>query len=183
MVVVHAEQRGKALVWFYMLKCASCEQCTLVESELDQTKRVWPASKSYSNDIPDRPRQALIDADGTLAYPSPSIVSSATAVDWMLKIKGLTEGSLGRRIDEAARQHLITDDMRAWAHEVRLGANAERHADLETPAPTVDEARRQLSFAEALAEILFVLPARVTRGRAGQNKPAATSSSDKGAYG
>lgn len=84
----------------------------------------------------------------------------------MLKEKGYTEGTLFRRIEQAASDHVITEDMKAWAHEVRLGANAERHADMDEPDPTKEDAERQLKFAEALAEILFELPARVKRGRA-----------------
>lgn len=107
-----------------------------------------------------------MEARETLGYPSPSIVCSAAAIDWMLKLKGYVEGSLFRRIEKAASDHVITQDMRDWAHEVRLGANAERHADMDEPDPTREDADRQLKFAEALAEILFELPARVQRGRA-----------------
>jgi Domain of unknown function (DUF4145) len=89
---------------------------------------------------------------------------SAAAVDAMLKSKGLKDGSLYKRIDEAAKDHLITDGMAQWAHQVRLDANDQRHADENAPLPTKDDAQRCLDFAVALGEFLFVLPARVTRG-------------------
>lgn len=41
---------------------------------------------------------------------------AASAVDAMLKEKGLRQGSLFSRIDEAAQQHLITEEMKRWAH-------------------------------------------------------------------
>jgi hypothetical protein len=53
-----------------------------------------------------------------------------------------------------------------WAHDVRLDANDQRHADLAAIPPTFEDAKRCLEFAKALADILFVLPARVTRGKA-----------------
>ena len=89
---------------------------------------------------------------------------AASAVDAMLKHKGYKDGSLYQRIEDAAADHIITEDMATWAHQVRLDANDQRHADESAQFPTTEEAQRSLDFAMALAEILFVLPARVTRG-------------------
>lgn len=48
---------------------------------------------------------------------------AASAVDALLKLKGYTAGSLYARIEKAAEDHVITQDMAKWAHEVRLDAN------------------------------------------------------------
>lgn len=90
---------------------------------------------------------------------------AASAVDAMLKLKKLTKGSLYVRIDKAAKKNLITPDMADWAHDIRLDANEPRHADQNATPPTLDDAQRVVTFAETLAEILFVLPERVKRGR------------------
>jgi hypothetical protein len=82
----------------------------------------------------------------------------------MLKEKGLSHGSLKDRIDQAAASHLITDGMKQWAHQIRLDANDQRYASYPAALPTREDARRCLDFAIALADILYVLPARVTRG-------------------
>jgi len=89
---------------------------------------------------------------------------SASSIDAMLKKRGLTEGSLYVRIDQAATDHIITTDMAKWAHQVRLDANDQRHADEGAPLPTTEDAARCVVFAQALADVLFILPARVTRG-------------------
>jgi hypothetical protein len=89
---------------------------------------------------------------------------AASAVDAMLKAKGLKDGSLYSRIDKAAADHLITVEMARWAHEVRLDANDQRHADEEVPLPQQADAKRTVDFALALAQLMFVLPARVQRG-------------------
>jgi hypothetical protein len=60
---------------------------------------------------------------------------------------------------------VITEGMAAWAHQVRLDANDPRHVDAARPHATQAEAKQTLEFAIALAEFLFVLPARVARGR------------------
>jgi hypothetical protein len=89
---------------------------------------------------------------------------AASSVDAMLKAKGYKEGSLYSRIDKAAKDHVITPEMAAWAHEVRLDANDQRHADEGAALPTGDDARRVVEFTSALGQFLFVLPSRVQRG-------------------
>jgi hypothetical protein len=89
---------------------------------------------------------------------------AASAVDAMLKARGYREHSLYSRIDKAAAEHLITPDMALWAHHVRLEANNPRHVDKGEPHATPEAAKQAVEFAAALANILFVLPARVTRG-------------------
>jgi hypothetical protein len=55
--------------------------------------------------------------------------------------------------------------MAAWAHEIRLDANDQRHADEAAPMATQEDADKVIQFAEALGQFLYVLPALVTRGR------------------
>ena len=90
----------------------------------------------------------------------------ASAVDAMLKDKGYTTGNLYGRINKAAADHLITEGMKDWAHEVRLNANDQRHADEAAAMPTPADAQRSVEFVQALGQFLFVLPAQVARGRA-----------------
>lgn len=162
----HIEVDG-AQEYYVVVQCQSCKHCTMMRTTIfGSIQEVWPSAKTYSSDIPERARKKLMEAQGTLGFPSPSILCSCAAIDWMLKAKGYTQGNLFPRIERAASDHVITEDMKAWAHEVRLGANAERHADMDEPEPTREDAERLLKFAEALAEILFELPARVQRGRA-----------------
>ena len=60
--------------------------------------------------------------------------------------------------------NLITSEMANWAHDVRLDANDERHADEAATMPTEDDANRTIDFVTAFAEYLFVLPTKVKRG-------------------
>ena len=61
--------------------------------------------------------------------------------------------------------------MEEWAHEVRLDANEQRHADekgldeQDAPLPNWADADKSIAFAKALGEFMFVLPAKVRRGR------------------
>jgi hypothetical protein len=77
---------------------------------------------------------------------------------------GYSDGNVYARIEEAVRDHKITNDMGKWAHEVRLGSNRPRHADDKTPHVSTDEAKQSVEFAEALGYFLFVLAKQVERG-------------------
>jgi hypothetical protein len=121
--------------------------------------------------VPDRARTFLVQAQESIHSPVASQLVCASAVDSMLKSLGLKDGSLYSRIDAAATNHLITDSMKAWAHDIRLDANDQRHADDNAPLPTEDDAKRCIDFALALAEFLFVLPARVKRGMSKPKQP------------
>jgi hypothetical protein len=99
--------------------------------------------------------------------PAGAVMLAASAVDAMLKDMGYKDGSLNTRIDSAARSHLITAEMAAWAHEIRLDANDQRHADEAAALPNAVDAAKVIEFASALAQFLYVLPARVERGRKG----------------
>lgn len=124
----------------------------------------FPVSRSISDDLPDRPKAYLQQALESLHAPAGAVMLAASAVDAMLKEKGLTSGSLYARIENAAEKNLITADMSQWAHEVRLDANDQRHADQAAALPTQADAGKVVDFALALGEILFVLPQRVQRG-------------------
>jgi hypothetical protein len=91
---------------------------------------------------------------------------AASAVDAMLKAKSYVDGSLYQRIEKAAEDHLITKDMAAWAHEVRLDANDQRHSDEGADFPSPEDAKRSVEYVQALGQFMFVLPARVAKGRA-----------------
>lgn len=124
----------------------------------------YPRRGDLSDTIPTRAREYLGQARDSLSQPVGAVMLCASAVDAMLKDKGYKEGSLYDRINQAASAHLITKDIAKWAHQVRLDANDQRHADEAAPLPTKTDAERSIGFATALAEVLYVIPARVTRG-------------------
>ena len=130
----------------------------------DQRLETYPSDDSLDESIDPVAREYLKQCKDSLHASAGAVMLAASAVDAMLKAKGYKDGSLYQRIKEAAAGHIITADMATWAHQVRLDANDQRHADESASFPTREEAQRSLDFALALAEILFVLPTRVTRG-------------------
>ena len=151
-------------------RCQRCGGVVLARGGTEEASGVdtwYPSGEQVSADIPEAAANRLRQAIASMhSAPAGSVMLAAGAVDAMLKAKGYTEGDLYPRINQAKDDCLITSDMADWAHDVRLDANAERHVDEGANEPTFNDANRCVDFALALAELLFVLPQRVTRGRA-----------------
>lgn len=151
-----------------MYLCQSCGGVTLAvaHGNKDQPiQQIWPELKAVSEAVPERAREYLAQAIASIHSPAGAVMLAASSVDAMLKAKGLTEGTLNSRIKSASEQQLITNEMAEWAHEIRLDANDQRHADEIAPLPSEADASKAIEFSSALAQFLFVLPARVERGR------------------
>jgi len=147
--------------------CTVCGGVVLAASDRGHGGPVsdcYPSLRGLSEHIPERPREFLRQAGESLGQPVGAIMLCASAVDAILKDHGLKDGSLYSRIDQAKEQGFITDGMAKWAHQVRFDANDQRHADEAAPLPSQKDAGLCLSCALALAEVLYVIPARVTRG-------------------
>lgn len=147
----------------------SCVRCGgVVTASCDSNSRlvrsIYPEPETVNEILPAKVKIYLQQAIDSVFAPAGSVMLCASAVDAMLKEKGLTEGSLYSRINEASENRLMTKEMAKWAHQVRLDANDQRHSDVEASLPTVDDAKQSIEFTQTLAEFLFVLPSKVTRG-------------------
>lgn len=167
---------SRTRVWA-VYSCTTCGGAVTAEANNSaEVVAFYPPLPVADAAIPERARACLQQALETRHAAMGCVMLCASAIDAMLKEKGLTKGNLFERIDKAADDHVITKEMARWAHNIRLDANDQRHPDTAAPLPTVEDAKRCVEFALALAEFLFVLPARVTRGlsdspEAGANKP------------
>ena len=147
-------------------RCTRCGGAILAgkRAGVRNIEEMYPEEINLEREIPTRAREYLQQALNSVSSPAGAVMLAASSIDSMLKVKKLKDGSLYSRIKEAAESNMITKEMATWAHDVRLGANEQRHADDEAPLPSSEEAMRVIDFARALATFLFVLPARVQRG-------------------
>jgi hypothetical protein len=148
-------------------ECKRCGGLVLCSSPQQNgpVREQYPAGEKIDNEaIPKRALSYLDQAMSSIHAPAGAVMLAASSIDAMLKAKGYKDGSLYSRIDKAATDHLITEDMAKWAHDVRLDANDQRHVDEKADLPTDADARRVVEFAKSLALFLFVLPAMVSRG-------------------
>ncbi|MEE4102978.1 DUF4145 domain-containing protein [Pseudomonas viridiflava] len=168
--------RGENLREWRTYKCRTCGGVVMAVAPLfralgpQDIKHIWPKPQSVHETVPERARTFLEQAIASIHAPAGAVMLTASSVDAMFKEKGLKQGNLYKRIDAAAQQHLITAEMALWAHEVRLDANDQRHADEDEDAvmPNEADASKAIEFVTALAQFLFVLPARVAQGRGHQ---------------
>ncbi len=135
-----------------------------------EVEAVFPQLDEVSDRVPPPAREYLRLAQESIHSPAGAVLLCGSAVDAMLKAHGHREGSLNSRMDQAKDGGIITEDIAAWARTVRLDAGDQLNLDEESSMPSRTDAERSLDFTMALAEILFVLPARVKRGMAGDKR-------------
>jgi len=159
---------GGSTRFWCVYKCTSCGGLVTAAAIQNggSVTEYYPAGVIIDGSIPGAAGEYLKQAINTLHAPAGSVMLSASSVDAMLKEKGYTNGSLYTRVNKAVEDHLITSEMARWAHDIRLDANDQRHADQQASLPTESDAKKCVDFAIALGEFLFVLPARVERGLA-----------------
>jgi hypothetical protein len=154
--------------------CSRCGGLVIASSNIDNgwATEIYPEVLTANDAIPEPARTYLNQSIDSLHAPAGSIMLAASSVDAMLKAKSYKDGSLYSRINKAVENHLITQEMSQWAHEVRLDANDQRHADEEVSLPTTEDAKKCIDFTLALGEFLFVLPSRVQLGLANASEVA-----------
>lgn len=149
-------------------KCNRCGGVVTTSAQKQDVHKeiveLYPSPIMVHHSIPKKASKFLSQAIDTIKAPSGSVMLCASAIDAMLKEKGYVEGSLNSRIIKASKDHVITSSMSDWAHEVRLVANDERHADEFAELASEIDAKKAVDFAMALAEFLFVLPSKVQKG-------------------
>ena len=149
-----------------LYRCTSCFNVVMAQSSLgnkttQDVLHIYPSISEPAKELPERVRTYLNQANLSMHAPDGAAMLAGAAVDAMLKEKGYTKGSVYDRIDKALGDNILTQDMAEWAHDVRLGSNRPRHADLDSPHVSAEEAKQSVEFAEMLGHFLFVLPARV----------------------
>jgi hypothetical protein len=127
---------------------------------------LWPAARSVADELPERAKIYLKQAINARSAPDGCAMLCGSAVDAILKDKGFEKGSVYSRIDEASKTGLLTPEMAEWAHEVRLDSNRPRHADDADAHVTRQQAENAIEYVRTLGHILYVLPQRVTEGKA-----------------
>lgn len=146
--------------------CSRCGGLIIASSHSQggEIFEMYPSQLEVSDQLPLRAKEYLNQAINSFSSPSGSVMLSASSVDAMLKDKGYKKGTLYARIENAAKDHIITEEMSKWAHSVRLDANEQRHSDEEVTLPNEEDAKRAVDFVLALSEYLYVLPSKVNNG-------------------
>ena len=104
--------QGVNRFWAFYACARCCGVVTGRANNWDQdVLQLHPSTEvELDDDIPERGRVFLRQAIDSTRSPSGAVMLAASAVDALLKAKGLKVGSLYERINEATAQHLITTD-------------------------------------------------------------------------
>jgi len=164
-ITTTADDNTNSRTW-RIYACGRCGGLVIASAKSDANYiyEIYPSIETIDDILPVKVKAYLQQAIDSVYAPSGSVMLCASAVDAMLKEKGYKTGSLYSRITSATTDSLLTKEMELWAHEIRLDANDERHADDDATLPTTDDARQSIEFTKTLAEFLFVLPSKVQRG-------------------
>ena len=159
---------GASTRYWSAYACARCGGMVIAASvsQNGEVTEVYPSPQEVDGALPPKAKAYLEQAVNSMHAPAGAVMLAASSVDAMLKDKGYVDGSLYARINKAKEDHLITEGMSEWAHEVRLDANDQRHADNQASLPSAADARHCIDFVTALGQFIYVLPDRVERGRA-----------------
>ena len=135
--------------------CSRCGGAILGAGYTDGTHnpdivQIYPKPEQALEGLPEKASCLLSQAIESVHAPSGAIMLCGSSVDAMLKQKGYKQGSLYARIEKAANDGLITKEMSLWAHDVRLDANDERHADDQVSLPNEPDAKKCIEFTKAL---------------------------------
>lgn len=157
---------GKNRRYWGMYDCKKCGGVVTAYSGAAKHEIVnyFPKQQEVSDTLPLRAKEYLKQAIESLHAPSVAIMLAASSIDSMLKEKDYKDGKLFTRIKKAADEHVITQGMADWAHEVRMDANDQRHADEKVDLPTTKDAEKTIAFTQALAQFMFEIPAKIDKG-------------------
>lgn len=161
----NSDENNEAQKWGLYV-CQRCGGAILAVTypPSDEIAETFPAIETVNLSLPEQVKRFLGQAIRSLTIPDASVVMSGSAVDAMLKEKGLEKGSVYVRINEAVQAGILTEEMGKWAHQIRLESNNPRHADKDSQPATLTDAKRSVEFAKVLGEFLFILPSKVEKG-------------------
>jgi hypothetical protein len=116
------EDNNKNLRHWKVYLCGRCGGAVTAFSnhEKGEVKEFYPGRNKIDESLPVKVKAYLQQAMDSTFAPAGALMLCASAVDSMLKEKGYKDGSLYNRINRAASEHIITNDIADWAHHLDL---------------------------------------------------------------
>ena len=139
--------------------CPNCSNCVLVKLDGDKLS-IFPNPLPYPTDkrIPEVIRADINEAKVCLSVNAFRACATMCrrAIQNICIDQGIKENlTLESQIDELAKNGIIVEKMRKWAHSVRWVGNDAAHPNKEKV--TEDDAKSILSLVEQLAHVLYVV--------------------------
>lgn len=133
----------------------------------NQKLDVYPTNIPFASlDIPEKIRKIYLEA--LICFNVSAWNATATmcrrAVQECIIDKGGEGKMLYNQIDNLAEKRIITDDIKEWAHEIRLLGRDGAHADVPTDVGE-KEANFAIEFTGELLNYVYILKARLQKHR------------------
>jgi hypothetical protein len=158
----------------YIYTCDRCDKLTLLVIEnrevTDQyPKRVPKIDSSIPQDAANDYVEAIKCFD--VGANKASVAMCRRALQASLIQKGAGKGKLVDQIDELFDKGIITEDIKNWAHEIRLTGNVGAHPDQDGLGNvTPQDAEELIKFIEEYLNYVYIMPAKVAEKRARKTK-------------
>ena len=134
-----------------------------------QEKLQWypakPLGKGYEN-VPKDIASAASEAYACFSINAnrAAVLLARTTVQAIAKDKGIHTANLYGDIERMADDHVITDQLKEEAHEIRFLGNDMAHGDLGTPVDS-DDAADILGFLDSLLDYVYQQPMAIQKRR------------------
>lgn len=124
-----------------------------------------PLGKEYEN-VPNDIASAASEAYACFSINAnrAAVLLARTAVQAIAKDKGIHTANLYSDIEQMANAHVITDQLKEEAHEIRFLGNDMAHGDLGT-AVDPDDAADILGFLDSLLDYVYQQPMAIQKRR------------------
>lgn len=91
-----------------------------------------------------------------------AVLLARTTIEAIAKDKGITKGYLSDKIDEMAKQGIVTDQLRDEAHEIRHLGNDMAHGDLNVEV-NEEDAEDILGFLDSVIDYVYQQPMAIEK--------------------
>lgn len=159
-------------------KCCVCGGALFIRAHgnnlSSQKLDIYPVNiPTVSDDIPEKIRAIYIEA--LLCFGVGAWNATATMCRRIVQECIINKGGVGKtlynQIDNLASKRIITDDIKDWAHEIRILGRDGAHADVTTDVGE-EEAKFAVEFTKELLNYVYILKARLQRRK---TKPLTTN--------
>lgn len=124
-----------------------------------------PLGKEYEN-VPQDIASAASEAYACFSINAnrAAVLLARTAVQAIAKDKNIHTNNLYGDIEKMAETHVVTDQLKDEAHEIRFIGNDMAHGDLGTPVDA-DDAADILGFLDSLLDYVYQQPMAIQKRR------------------
>ncbi|BFP50133.1 hypothetical protein KCMC57_65010 (plasmid) [Kitasatospora sp. CMC57] len=137
-----------------------------------------PLVRDYPKSVPESITKFAIEAHGCLSvgHHQGALMCARSVIEASAKAKGITSGSLEKKIDALFTGGFIYEHVKEAAHEIRHMGNEAAHGDLVDDPISSEEAYAVLELMDMVLDGVFISPGKAAAQKAARAAKKAQSS-------